>query len=206
MRFAMSLLASPAKSAETGFLEIVVSLDDGAQLVLRGAVAAIGIGMMAFYQLLEARLDVVGARAFFEPERMQRLALGVAHGAPLGLGARTCGTGSGATELPQDVEGIVGDEALLKSPAGPSLGTPLAADHADPPCRQVTGERVLLIARDRVIAHAGEKIIGLIVLAHVVEAEPPVFALAVASLGRPVGRRLDAIGPLTARLFRTQPA
>src|SRR5712691_9637080 len=34
-----------SKSAESGLLEIVIGLDDLAQLVLRGVIAAIGVGM-----------------------------------------------------------------------------------------------------------------------------------------------------------------
>src|SRR6266853_524784 len=36
-----------SKSAESGLLEIAIGLDDLAQLVFRGAVAAVGVGMMA---------------------------------------------------------------------------------------------------------------------------------------------------------------
>jgi len=42
-----------SNSAETGLLEIIIGLDDLAQLVFRGAIAAIGVGVMAFHQLLE---------------------------------------------------------------------------------------------------------------------------------------------------------
>ena len=47
-----------SNSAESGLLEVIIGLDDLAQLVFRGAIPAIGVGVMAFHQLLEPRLDV----------------------------------------------------------------------------------------------------------------------------------------------------
>src|SRR5262245_14801348 len=43
---------------QPSLLEIVIGLDDFAQLVLRARIAAVGIGMVALDQLLEARLDL----------------------------------------------------------------------------------------------------------------------------------------------------
>ena len=74
------------KSAEAGGLQIVIGLDDFTQLVFGAAVAAIGVGMMALHQFLEARLDVGAARVLLEPQRMERLALGIADGAPFRIG------------------------------------------------------------------------------------------------------------------------
>jgi hypothetical protein len=48
----------PAISTQARLLEIVIRLDDVAQLVLGGAVTAIGVRMMAFDELLEARFDL----------------------------------------------------------------------------------------------------------------------------------------------------
>ena len=59
----------------------------------------------------------------------------------------------------------------------------------------MAGERVLLIGQDRSVVHAGEEIIGLIVFAHVLEAEVPILLVATAALGRAVGRRLLAARP-----------
>ena len=39
----------------------------------------------------------------------------------------------------------------------------------------MAGDRVLLIFGDVVVAHAGEEIVRMVVLAHVIEAEPPIF-------------------------------
>src|SRR5262245_11205683 len=64
-----------AASAEAGRLQVIVGLDDLAQAILAGAVAAIGVGMMPLHQELEARLDVGLLRVGIETERVQRLAL-----------------------------------------------------------------------------------------------------------------------------------
>ena len=50
-------------SDEASLLQIVIGLDDFAQLVLGARVAAIGVGVVALNQLLEARLDLVRASA-----------------------------------------------------------------------------------------------------------------------------------------------
>src|ERR1700719_3206742 len=205
MRIAVGSYASPAKSTESGLLEVAIGLDDFAQLIFRGAITAIGVGMVAFHQLLEPRLDVRTGRAILQPERVKRLAFCVAHGAPLGLGARLCRTGARTAELPQDAETILETETFVKRSTGLSLGTALAADHPDPPSRKMSGERVLLKARNRVVAHAIKKIIGLIVFAGMLQAEPPVFAFAIAALRRPVARRLRAVRPVTAWLIGPQP-
>ena len=66
----------------------------------------------------------------------------------------------------------------------------------------MAGDGVLLVARDRVVAHAGEIIVGMIVLAHVLEAEAPVFALAQPPLRRAVRRLAGAARPLANRQRR----
>src|SRR5690349_6305127 len=60
-------------SAISGGLQIIVRLDDLAQLVLGAAVAAVGVGMVEHHQLLEARLDLAALGVGLEAERMQRL-------------------------------------------------------------------------------------------------------------------------------------
>ena len=45
-------------------------------------------------------------------------------------------------------------------------------------------DRILLEGRDRRIGHAGEIVVGGVVLAHMLEAEAPVLAFPVPSLGR----------------------
>ena len=69
----------------------------------------------------------------------------------------------------------------------------------------MSDDRVLLVAGDVVGAHAGEEIVRVVVLAHVIEAEPPIFALAQTPLGRAMGRRRLAARPLAGRALRAQP-
>ena len=70
----------------------------------------------------------------------------------------------------------------------------------------MSGQRVFLIAGDGIVAHAGKKIIGLIVFAYVIETEPPIFALAISPLRRPMGGRVGAARPFAARHGVAQPA
>src|SRR5262249_44101087 len=86
-----------------------------------------------------------------------------------------------------------------------SRGAPSPTRHPHFPRRAMAGDCVALIARNRVITHPGKKVIGLVIFAHVVEAEPPIFALARASLRCAVGRRLGASRPIARRTLRAQP-
>src|SRR6202035_964397 len=82
----------------------------------------------------------------------------------------------------------------------------LAAVHAHFPGRAMTGDRVLLVFEDRVVAHAGEEIVRVVVLAHVAETEPPMLVLALPPLGGAMrGRRLAA-WPLAGRQIDARPA
>ena len=49
---------------------------------------------------------------------------------------------------------------------------------------------VLLIFGDVIVAHAREEVVGMVVFTDVTEAEPPIFVLARAPLGRAMGRSL----------------
>ena len=68
------------------------------------------------------------------------------------------------------------------------------------------GEGVLLVLSDRIIAHAGEEIVGAVVFAGVFETEPLIFRGTVPSLGRAVRRRLFTVRPFARREIRTQAA
>ena len=59
----------------------------------------------------------------------------------------------------------------------------------------VAGQRILLIARDRVRIHAGEEIVGLVVLTDVIETEMEIFTRIVPALGRAVRALFLAVGP-----------
>src|SRR4029077_11799143 len=117
------------------------------------------------------------------------LALGIANSSrlrcwPLDAGART------GAQFAQHLERIA--RSIRVEPVG-------AAIEAHPPGRSVAGHGILLVARDRVLAHAREVIIGMIVLAHVLEAEAPVLVLAQPPFGGAVRRLAVAAGPLANR-------
>src|SRR5690242_3717188 len=133
--------------------------------------------MVALHQLLEARLDLGALGVGLEPERMQRLALGIAHRAPLRL-LPSIGLARPSAQLAEHAERIVG-ALVVEEPAGARPAGALAAHHAHLPGRPMTGDGVLLVARDRVLAHAGEEIVGMVVLAHMIETEAPVLALVI---------------------------
>jgi hypothetical protein len=69
----------------------------------------------------------------------------------------------------------------------------------------MAGDGILLIFGDVVGAHPGEEIVRVVVLAHVAEAETPVFFLLVTPLGRAVGRRPLAPRPFAGRMRGAQP-
>src|SRR5262249_21740660 len=74
------------------------------------------------------------------------------------------------------------------------------------PGRPMPGHSVFLIARDRVLAHAGEVIVGGVVLAHVSETEAPVLVLARAALRGAVRRLQVAVRPLADRSLAARTA
>src|SRR6185437_9485277 len=116
--------------------------------------------------------------------RIKRLALGVADETLFRLG-RIGSRPRAAAELAEHAERIAG---VIHAGVGAALG--LAVDrtvHADLPGRPMSGQRILLVLRNRIVAHAGEKIVGLIVLARVRHAESPVFVLTQPALRRPMG-------------------
>jgi hypothetical protein len=70
-----------------------------------------------------------------------------------------------------------------------------AAIGAHFPSRTVAGQRILLVARYGVGIHAGEEIVVLVVLTHVIQAEVPVLTLIVATLGRTMRALVLTPGP-----------
>src|ERR1700704_23543 len=100
--------------------------------------------MMALHQLLEARLDVGPLGVDLQAERVERLALGVAHGAPLGLRPGLLLARAGA-ELAKHLERIVGRLIPVERLARPRLVW-APVPHPPPlPGRPVAGERGLLV-------------------------------------------------------------
>ena len=155
-----------------------------------------GFGRFAGRQALGVRLPggevllPIGRQLARGETVQQRLALGVHHLAGLGLRLRTARPGAptaAAVELGEHVERIGGgiETALLLAVVGAHL-----------PGRTVTGQRILLIARDVVRIHALEEIIGLVVLADVIETEVPILARILAALRGAVRALVLATRPL----------
>src|SRR5581483_7918031 len=94
-------------SAKANGFQVLISLNDLAQLVFRRAVAAVGIGMMPFHQRLEPDLDIVARGLGLKAQRVQRLALGIAHAARLARAAAVA-LGPPAAELAKQAERVVG--------------------------------------------------------------------------------------------------
>ena len=67
MQIAIGLFTSLAVSARSDLLEIVIGSNDLSQLVFQSTIPAIGIGMVAFHQFLETRLNLGAGRAFLKP-------------------------------------------------------------------------------------------------------------------------------------------
>src|ERR1700722_1843308 len=71
--------------------------------------------------------------------------------------------------------------------------------HAHAPGRPVAGQGILLIGRNRVVAQAGEIIVGVVVFANVRETVVPVLAFVPAAFGRAMRAQLFAAGPFATR-------
>src|SRR5262249_26176984 len=80
-----------------------------------------------------------------------------------------------------------------------------SAVHPHLPGRAMPDDRLLLVAGNVLGAHAGEEIVRVVVFANVIEAEPPIFALAQSPLGRAVGRGRLAIRPFAGGAWVAQP-
>src|SRR5581483_2234493 len=193
-----------ASAIAYGF-QIVVGLNNGAQAILRGTVAAIGVGVVALHQGFEPRLDIGFCGTVLKPQGMQCLALGIAHHALLGPWTLALVTPTHALAL-ENIEGI-GSAAKPVGGAAPRLGaTADRAIHSDLPRRPMASDRFFLIGGDSVVAHAGEEIIRVVVFAHMREAKAPVFALVLPALGRAMGGRRLAAAPFADRICPPQPA
>src|SRR6185437_13487033 len=164
-------------------LQIIVRLDDLDQAVFGRTVAAIGVGMVLLDQSLVLVLDVFQGRVRTEPHHLQRLALGIEDLSGLGFG-RGVGTRAeacaAATELGEHAEGIGG---TIEFGSRCTLAFPRAAVGAHLPGWTMAGHCVLLVTRDRIGVHAGEEIVGLVVLTHMVETVMPIFTRVLAALG-----------------------
>src|ERR1041384_4744440 len=86
-------------SAEFRRLQIIIGLDDRHEPILGRAIAAVGVGMVPLHQLLEACLDLGGFGINLQAQRIERLALGVAHLPRLLRGLLPRGATASAAEL-----------------------------------------------------------------------------------------------------------
>src|SRR3954463_2596114 len=157
--------------------------------------------MMTLHQSLEFRLDFDRRSFPFDPQHIARLALGIVDDP--GLAAALMFAVGARAELSEQTEGIVG-----RSGAEPRRMRPrrrLAAVHTNLPGRAMAGRGVLLVFGDGIVAHSGEKVVSGVVLAHMAEAEPPVFVLAVAALGCAMRRRSLAARPFANGMLGPQP-
>src|SRR5262249_24406138 len=140
------------------------------------------------------------------PKRIKRPALGVADDAALTPAqAFAFGVGTVRAKVAKQIERIINviEMGLEPRRMGTCCGT--AAVHAHLPGRPVADNSLLLVTGDIVLAHACEEIVGVVVLAHMTKAETPVFVLARAALGGPMGRGAVAAGPFAARVLGAQP-
>src|SRR5262249_61909602 len=88
---------------------------------------------------------------------------------------------------------------------GMRAGRPPRAFYSHFPGRAMPDARLFLIGDIVRGAHAGKKFVGVVVSANVMEAKPPIFALAQSPLGRAVGRGRLAIRPFAGRALGAQP-
>src|SRR6202041_558497 len=115
--------------------------------------------------------------------------------------ARTRSPAAAAIELAEHAEGVGGG---FQVGLGAALAFFRAGIGAHFPGRAVAGQRILLVSRHRIRVHAGKEIVGLVVLANVIETEVPVFLVIGAALGRAVRPLVLAVGPFAHRGFFTR--
>src|ERR1700691_3643991 len=155
--------------------------------------------MMPLYQHLEPGLDIGPLGIGFNSEHVERTALGIEDFAALGSRPRMP-----VDADPRDqIERVFRRETLGAevggTPAVAAAPATAAADRPHFPGRTMPGEVLFLIFGDGVIAHAGEKVVGVVVFADVFETELPVFAGAQAPFRRAMRRRRVALRPLAPR-------
>src|SRR4029079_2159748 len=139
-------------SDEASLLQIVISLDDFAQLVLGPFVPPVGVGVVSFHQFLEPGLDLETLGGGRQIEGLERFQLQRPE-----RPARLAGTGSAPGEklvrIAKATAVSAGVDYAVPGAVGPGIGTHF-------PGRTVAGEAVLLVGLDLGIAHAGEVVVG----------------------------------------------
>src|SRR5439155_9015839 len=166
--------------------QIFVGLDDLAQPIFRGAVAAIGVGMMPLHQRFEPRFDLMRGGVRLKPERVERFALGISHcpgfcrAAP---GFLACTTR--CAELPENAEWIIraGEFRMKSGRVGARTGPSAAHPHF--PSRTMADDGFFLITANILGAHPREEIVRMVVFAHMFQTKPQYSR----SRSRPLGAR-----------------
>src|ERR1700686_2053861 len=153
--------------------------------------------MMALYQHLEPGLDIGPLGIGFKAEHVEGAALGIENLATLRRRPRMAGLRAGLAEHGERVRRFPLGGA--KGAAGAPGSRTLTADRAHFPGRTVAGDGFLLIKRHGIVGHAGEIIVGIVVFAHVLEAEPPILVGLQPALWRAMSRRRLAARPLAWR-------
>ena len=176
---------SAALRAAHDGLEVIIRLDDLDQAILGGAVAAIGVGMVLLHQRLVLRLDVLQRR--FGGRAPSPAAPCARRSSPCGSRPWPRRPGPGRQRpRPLSSENMLnGSEAPSRSSAA-CLALLAAGVGAHLPGRTMAGQRILLVARDRIGIHALEEIVGLVVFADVIEAEVQILPRILPALGRAV--------------------
>src|SRR5262249_45249591 len=133
--------------------------------------------MMPLHQFLEAHFHLLRSGSDLQPERVQGFPLGVADRSS--FGARLLFRAQSFAKHLERISVAAKNTHVRSTP-------PLAVSNL--PGRTLSRKGVLLLAHHRRIAHSGEKIVGLVVFAHVIEAKTPIVLLAPASHRRTVRR------------------
>src|SRR5262249_49150981 len=146
---------TPKASYEASLFQIVIGLDDLAQLVLGLLVAPVCIGMVQLYQFLELCLDVLPRCAGVEVQGIERLFLDRTQAAPT---IRCRGVGLAGLLRPpgEEVGAAVAGLRLLVAAVARAVRPGVRPDF---PRRTMTRYGVLLEVAHLVVAHAVEVIV-----------------------------------------------
>ena len=175
----------PARpSDEPRLLQIVIGLDDLAQLLLRRTVAAVAVGMVALDQFLEPGLDLLARRLSRQAQRLAATCAPAASACGWPLGSALGGWRPAMRRTARGLAGL-GKPRRFRRPRLPSRVPLRPGVGANLPGRPVAGQGVLLEGLDVGVLHAVEVVVGRVVLADVVGAEEVELALA----PRPLGAR-----------------
>src|SRR5215475_12939390 len=144
--------------------------------------------MVALYQFLKPRFDLLRGRVDVQAHCVEGLTLGIAD--RTSFSARALFRTQSLAKQPKRV-GVASERAHIR----PHVS--LAGAHF--PCRTMTRKGVFLVRHHRGVAHASKEIIRLVVRPGVIETEAPIFVLASTALRRPMRRFFLAAVPFASR-------